>query len=181
MELTQSIPTSGILLDHDFFGVTLMNLFSGWADLLHIVVVGSCAYLSLIVLLRGYGKRTLSKINAFDFVVTIALGSILASVMLSKTVSLAEGVTALVLLMSWQFLFSWLASRSSRVRQIVASDPRLLVHDGEFIMSAMRSERVAEEEVMQALRKHGFEELKAIRSVVLEPDGTLSVIGLDSA
>lgn len=157
-----------------------MNLFPGWSDLLHVVVVGSCAYLALIVLLRGYGKRTLSKINAFDFVVTIALGSILASVTLSKTVSLAEGVTALILLMSWQFLFSWLASRSSRVRGILSSEPRLLAYDGSFITSAMRSERVAPDEVLQALRTHGFATLEEVRSVVLEPDGTLSVISRDS-
>lgn len=157
-----------------------MNLFSGWSDLVHIVLVGSCAYLALIVLLRGYGKRTLSKINAFDFVVTIALGSILASVILSKTVSLAEGVTALLLLISWQFLFSWLGSRFSSVRAVLASEPRLLAHDGALLASAMRAERVAEDEVLQAVRKHGFDQLSQVQSVVLEPDGTLSVIGRPS-
>ncbi len=153
-----------------------MNLFSGWSDVFHIIVVGSCAYLSLIFVLRGYGKRTLSKINAFDFVVTIALGSILASVMLSKTVSLAEGATALILLVSWQYLFSWLGSRFSGVRRLLASEPRLLVYGGAFLTSAMHSERVAEDEVMQAIRKHGFSNLEKIQSVVIEADGTLSVI-----
>ena len=154
-----------------------MNLYVGWPALLHVAVVGSCAYLSLIVLLRGYGKRTLSKINAFDFVVTIALGSILASVMLSKTVSLAEGVTAFVVLMSWQYLFSWLGSRFGRVRDLLASEPRLLAHDGAFVTSAMRAERIADDEVLQAIRKHGFDQLQDVRAVVLEADGTLSVIG----
>lgn len=156
-----------------------MNFSTDWSDLLRVIVVGSCAYLALVILLRGYGKRTLSKINAFDFVVTIALGSILATILLSESVSLAEGVTALVLLMSWQFVFSWLASRSGRVRKILASEPRLLAHDGELLSSALRAERVAPDEVMQALRNHGFDHLAEVRSVILEPDGTLSVIGRD--
>ncbi|QOY63008.1 DUF421 domain-containing protein [Lysobacter sp. H21R4] len=123
-----------------------MNLSADWSDLLRVVVVGSCAYLALVVLLRGYGKRTLSKINAFDFVVTIALGSILATILLSKSVSLLEGVTALVVVLA----------------------------------SALRAERIAPDEVMQALRNHGFQQLQEVRSVILEPDGTLSVIGRDT-
>ncbi len=154
-----------------------MNLFSGWEDIARIGGVGSLAYLSLVILLRGYGKRTLSKLNAFDFVVTIALGSILATVVLNKSVALAQAVAALVVLMSWQFAFTWLSSRFPRVRSWVTSEPRLLAHDGEFIASAMRAERIAGEEVMQALRKHGFASLDQVRSVVLEPDGTLSVVG----
>lgn len=154
-----------------------MNFFSDWHDLFRVAAVGSCAYVALILLLRGYGKRTLSKLNAFDFVVTIALGSILASVILDKSVSLAEGVTALVLLMTWQFVLSWLASRFGSVREALASEPTLLAHNGSFNTAAMRAERVAKEEVMQALRAQGFDKLSDVRSVVLEPDGTLSVIG----
>lgn len=155
-----------------------MNFFSSWEDLLRIAIVGSCAYLSLVLLLRGFGKRTLSKLNAFDFVVTIALGSILASTILDTSVTLADGVVALIVLMTWQLAFTWLASRFSRVREVLASEPRLLAHDGMFIESAMRSERVANEEVLQAVRMHGSRGLADVRSVLLEADGSLSVIAL---
>ena len=154
-----------------------MNFFSGWDDIGRVALIGTLAYLALVILLRGYGKRTLSKLNAFDFIVTVALGSILATVMLNASVSLAQGLAALVVLMSWQFAFTWLSSRFGWIRELVASEPRLIAHDGEFIASAMRTERIAEEEVMQAIRKQGFEKLEQVRSVVLEPDGTLSVVG----
>ena len=65
--------------------------FGGWAELGRTILVGVPAYLTLIVFLRVSGKRTLSKMNAFDLIVTIALGSTLATVMLSKDVSLVEG------------------------------------------------------------------------------------------
>ena len=79
------------------------------------VVVGTCSYLSLLVLLRVSGKRTLAKLNAFDFVVIVALGSTLSSVLLSSDVALAEGVTAMVLLVGLQFLVAWLSVRSGTV------------------------------------------------------------------
>ena len=66
--------------------------FDSWAGLLRVLVVGTLAYAALVLLLRVTGKRTLSKMNAFDLIVTVALGSTLATVLLSKDVALAEGV-----------------------------------------------------------------------------------------
>jgi uncharacterized membrane protein YcaP (DUF421 family) len=65
--------------------------FDDWSGLLRVLIVGVCAYLSLLVMLRGSGKRTLDKLNAFDFIVTVALGSTLATVLLSSDVALVEG------------------------------------------------------------------------------------------
>ncbi len=85
--------------------------FGSWYSLLRILVVGVLAYVALIVLLRVTGKRTLSKMNAFDLVVTVALGSTLATVLLSKDVALADGVVAFALLIGLQFIITWLSVR----------------------------------------------------------------------
>lgn len=77
--------------------------FDGWAGLGRVLLVGPLACFGLIVILRISGKRTLSKFNAFDLVVTVALGSTLATVLLSKDVALAEGIVALGLLASLQY------------------------------------------------------------------------------
>lgn len=69
--------------------------FRDWAGVLRVIVVGTCAYVAVVAMLRLSGKRTLAKMNAFDFVVTVALGSTLASIITSERVVLAEGVTAL--------------------------------------------------------------------------------------
>jgi uncharacterized membrane protein YcaP (DUF421 family) len=72
--------------------------FDSWFGLLRVVVVGTLAYVALVVLLRASGKRTLAKLNAFDLIVTVALGSTLATVLLSKSVALLEGLVAFILL-----------------------------------------------------------------------------------
>ncbi len=66
--------------------------FGSWQDLLRVAVVGSLAYFGLVALLRISGKRTLAKMNAFDFLVTVAMGSILATALLSRDVELAEAI-----------------------------------------------------------------------------------------
>lgn len=158
-----------------------MTLFlSTWHDILRIVLVGIATYAGMIVLLRTSGKRTLAKMNAFDFVVTIALGSILAGTMLNADISWAEGMTALLVLVGLQYLITLAMTRSSAFRSAIASDPTLLVHDGRLLQRAMQRERVSEEEVMHALRDAGLTEIVQVRVMVLETDGRFSVVAMDT-
>ena len=150
--------------------------FDNWFGLVRIFVVGTLAYVALVVMLRVSGKRTLSKMNAFDFVVTVALGSTLATVLLSKDVALAEGLLALALLIGLQFVVAWLSVRSAKVREFTKSEPRLLVLRGELLKSAMRDERITEAEVLAAVRSQGTASLDHVEAVVLETDGSISVI-----
>lgn len=150
--------------------------FTGWMALIRTIVVGVSAYAALIVLLRISGKRTLSKMNAFDFVVTVALGSTLATILLAPEVALAQGVLALALLILLQFIMTWLSIRSKAVRHLIKSEPTLLFYNDEFLRGAMRVERVNEEEILQAMRSQGVGGPEQVEAVVLETDGTLSII-----
>jgi uncharacterized membrane protein YcaP (DUF421 family) len=160
-------------------------LFQNWTGLLRVLVVGTLAYGALIFLLRVSGKRTLSKMNAFDLVVTIALGSTLATVLLSKDVALTEGVLAFALLITLQYVVAWLSVRSGLVRRLVKAEPRLLFHNGQFLSDTMKRERVTEDELRAAVRARGEPSLENIAAVVLETDSSFSVLprgnGSDSA
>lgn len=149
--------------------------FQNWSDLGRVLIVGTGAYIGLVLLLRISGKRTLSKMNAFDLVVTVALGSTFATVLLSKDVALAEGLLALALLVALQFLVAWLTVRSSVVRGLVKADPRLLVFRGKFLERGMRLERVNRDEILAALRAQGISRLEDAGAVVLETDGSMTV------
>ena len=151
--------------------------FDSWTELVRVVVVGVLAYVALLLLLRISGKRTLSKMNAFDLVVTIALGSSLATVLLSKDVALVEGIIAFALLIGLQFIITWWSVRSSTVRTLVKAEPRLLFYQGEFLRPAMRRERVTMGEVLAAVRGQRFTSLEQVEAVVLETDGSFSVLG----
>lgn len=151
-------------------------LFDGWLPILRIWILGPLGYLALILLLRASGKRTLSKMNAFDFVVTISLGSTFASLLLSKDVSLASGVSAFAVLILLQFLVSFLSVKSEAFQSLVKADPTLLYHDGRFLESAMRRTRVTHEEIFAAARLQGHASLERVRAVVLETDSSFAVL-----
>lgn len=150
--------------------------FNSWAAVGRTVVVGILAYVALVVLLRVSGKRTLSKMNAFDLVVTVALGSTLATILLSQDVALIQGIVAFAVLILLQFIVTWLSVRFLAVRNTVKANPTLLFYGGQFLHAAMQSQRVLEAEVRAAVREQGIASLNQVQAVVLETDGTFSVL-----
>jgi uncharacterized membrane protein YcaP (DUF421 family) len=150
--------------------------FDSMYDLIRVLVVGVLAYVGVVALLRVSGKRTLARMNAFDLVVTVALGSTLATILLSADVSYSEGILALVVLAALQFVTSWLSTRSKPVRAVVKSQPALLLRDGCLLADELKRQRVTAGEVRQALRAQGHGDVTGIAAVVLETDGTFSVI-----
>ena len=151
-------------------------LFSGFEGIWRTLIVGLSAYVALVGVLRITGKRTLSKMNAFDLVVTVALGSTLATVLLSKDIALAEGVTAFLLLAGAQYAVTWMSLRSDRFRRWIKAEPRALLRDGRLIADALRAERVTPDEVEAAIRAAGHADPAAIELVMLETDGSMSVV-----
>lgn len=150
--------------------------FDRWHDLIRVIVVGTLAYFALIVLLRLTGKRTLTKMNAFDLVVTVALGSTLASILISRDVSLVEGIAAFALLALLQFALTWSSVRWKKVEQLVKGSPTLLCWRGRMLDDALRAERMTHAEVYAAVRAAGHAGLAEVEAVVLETDGSVSVV-----
>ena len=150
--------------------------YDNWSGLIRVLFVGPLAYLTLVLLLRGSGNRTLSKMNAFDLIVTVALGSTLATVLLTEQVALAEGVLGFAVLIGLQLAITWLSIRSQLVARLIKGEPVLLAHRGELLRGAMRRQRVIEPEVLQAVRESGLASLEEAEAVVLETDGAFSVV-----
>jgi uncharacterized membrane protein YcaP (DUF421 family) len=150
--------------------------FDNWPDIARTILVGGAAYAGLVAVLRLTGKRTLSQLNAFDFIVTVALGSTLATILLSKDVSWTEGMVAFGLLVGLQLLVALLSSIWPRLRSVFTSSPVLLVEHGEYHDEAIRRNRLTRSEVWQAIRSSGSGDVSQVAAVVLETNGTLSVI-----
>ncbi|MEX0405520.1 YetF domain-containing protein [Aquibium sp. LZ166] len=151
-------------------------LFQDWEGIVRTLFVGLLAYICLVCFLRISGKRTLAKLNAFDLVVTVALGSTLSAILLQESIALAEGASALGLLILMQYLVAFTSVRWSGFARVVRSQPSLLARNGEFCRNAMKQERVTEEEVESAIRANGGREVEDTSAVILESDGSISVI-----
>jgi uncharacterized membrane protein YcaP (DUF421 family) len=149
--------------------------FDGWYNVGRAVALAIIGFAALITVLRLSGKRTLSKLNVFDFVFVVAVGSVFASTIVSKDVTLVEGMAALLTLVIIQVVLAEVAARWTLASRIINGEPTLLLSKGKFIYSALRKQRVTEEEVRAAIRTNGVNRVEDVDAVVLENDGTLSV------
>ena len=138
-------------------------------------------YAVLLVGLRLAGKRELGQMTTFDLVVILVISNAVQNAMVGANTSLTGGLVAALTLLAVNAVVGWLALRSPLVRAGLRGEPALLAYDGELIREHLRREGVDESEVMQALREHGIEDLGTVKMVVLEVDGTMSVIPADAA
>jgi uncharacterized membrane protein YcaP (DUF421 family) len=145
-------------------------------DVVRILLVGPATYTAVVVMLRLSGKRTLTQLNVFDFIITVALGSAVATILLNAEVSFAEGVVGLATLIALQYVVATLGRHNRTLRSLVKSEPTALVVRGEVRHEVLHKERLTVGELRQALRRSGVADVADVAAVVLETDGSLSIL-----
>lgn len=149
------------------------ELGSTWTRLGLVVLSSGSMLLGTITYVRIIGLRSFSKMSSFDFAVTVAVGSLLASVSLSRS-SLAEGLLALVALLGLQAMIAWLRLRGFGA--VIDNDPLLLMVGDQMIEEHLRRSRVSAADVRAKLREANVADYSQIGAVVLETTGDISVI-----
>lgn len=149
--------------------------FDTWIGLAKVAVCSVVSYLALFSFIRISGKRTMSKLNAFDFVVAVTLGSTLSSMILAK-VAIAEGALAVVIIIGLQYALAKLAMESSTMEKVINSRPTLLFYEGHFLDETLSRECITHEEIHAAIREYRLEDMNEVRAVVMELNGDLTVV-----
>lgn len=154
----------------------IVFLWNGYEPLLRTIIVGTLTYIGMILMLRVSGKRTLLSMNAFDFIITVAMGSAFGRILTAKQVSVVEALVTFALLISLQYIVSWFETRSEKFASFVTGSPTLLYYQGQFLERAMKKQRVRKAEMLAAARAKKLENMDQVEAVVLETSGSLSII-----
>lgn len=154
----------------------IVIFWNGWEPIIRILIVGIITYAGVIFLLRVSGKRTLASMNAFDFIVTVALGSTFGRILTAKQVSVSEAVFSFLLLISLQYIVSFIEVRSSWFHRLITSQPSLLYYNGNFLEKNIRKDRLQKKDLLGALRNKNISSLNEVEAIILETNGTISVI-----
>jgi uncharacterized membrane protein YcaP (DUF421 family) len=153
----------------------LAELGATWEELARVVISTVAVYLALVVLVRAVGQRSLAGMSGFDVGCVVALGAILGRTVLLEKPTLLIGVVALVSFFAMQAVLGALR-QSPRFDRLINRSPVLLVHDGALLTDRMRRAHVAEDELRQRLRLAGVHRLDEVQCVVLERNGSVSVL-----
>ncbi|KAB8125678.1 DUF421 domain-containing protein [Gracilibacillus oryzae] len=151
-------------------------IFDSWKGLIRPFLMCLLAYPFLIFILRIFGKRTLTQINLFDFIITVTYGATLSSILTNNKVSFAEGAVILLMLTVLQFIVSQSSVHSKTFADFMKASPSFLYRDGQFFEKSMQHHRIRMEDLKAVVRKQGMSSFEQVEAIVLEGDGTLSVI-----
>ncbi|MBC3846410.1 DUF421 domain-containing protein [Winogradskyella echinorum] len=152
----------------DWFSTTNENVLA-------ILITTICVYIALVLLTRISGKRSFSKLSSFDFSITVAIGSILATVIISKSVSLQNGIAGLVGIYVMQMFVAY-ARRWDIIKKLMDNKPTLLMKDGKIIEANLKKCRVTIPDLKAKLREANVIQLSEVKAVVFESTGDISVM-----
>jgi uncharacterized membrane protein YcaP (DUF421 family) len=160
--------------------VELTYWFGGWDAIARIALVASCGYVAMLLLLRVGGRRRLTEMRLFDFILAITIGSAFGRALTAREVGVVDAAFTFAVLILLQQIGAWLQHRVPAAAGLMGRSPVLLYYRGHLQRDALSQERIREAEVLQAVRSQGLGSLQDVEAVVLEPDGTFSVIRLDA-
>lgn len=141
-----------------------------------IILTTILVYVAVIVLTRLAGLRTFAKMSSFDFAITIAIGSLIASTMLIEDQSVVLGITGLITLVGLQTIVARLRKKSSLFDQAVTNTPVLLMREDRIIRKNLDANRMTEADLYEKLREANITNKNQILAVVLETTGDVSVL-----
>lgn len=151
-------------------------LFNDTYDIGVTIVSTIVIYAAVIIITRINGLRTFAKMSSFDFAITIAIGSLIASTMLSAKQSIVQGIIGLIMLIGLQSIVAKLRKRSDAIEKALTNTPILLMNKDKIIYKNLKATRVTESDLFAKLREANITDKKQVLAVVLETTGDISVL-----
>ncbi|WP_373055769.1 DUF421 domain-containing protein [Zunongwangia sp. H14] len=146
-----------------------------WESIAAIAINAVGIYIAIIILTRISGKRSFSKMSSFDFAITVAIGSMVASTVLSKAVTISQGIAGLCLIYGMQMFVAFLR-RFKGVSNAVDNTPLLLMDGREILKENLKKAKVTEGDLRSKLREANVLNLSQVRAVIFEATGDISVL-----
>ena len=144
------------------------------------VVRALVIYLTLLLVFRIAGKRSLAQITTFDLVLTLIISEAIQQAMIDDDHSLTNGLLIVATLVALDIALGWLKHRSKRLAAVIDGKPLLLVDGGRVRREWLDRERVGEDDILHAAReRHGIGTMDEIRYAILEDSGGITVIPED--
>lgn len=151
----------------------MWNLTVHWSEL---IGRGLLIYFFLILLLRATGKRQIGQMSPFDLVLLMVLSNAVQNSMVGGDNSVSAGLILAVTLVAANWIVGKVTSSSKTMEKLIEGSPQVLFHNGKIYGKILSEDQITRQELIAAVHKAGYGDLDAIRTAILENDGTISII-----
>jgi uncharacterized membrane protein YcaP (DUF421 family) len=146
------------------------------------VLRSAAVYIFLMIVFRISGKRSLSQITTFDFILLLIISEATQQALVGKDVSFINTAVVVVSLVVMDITFSWMEGRSPGFGRVMGSLPVVIVDHGRLLDDRAKREGITLSEILAAGREHhGLERLEQFKYAILERHGGISVIPTEDA
>jgi uncharacterized membrane protein YcaP (DUF421 family) len=146
---------------------------------MEIVVRASIIYFLLLILVRAMGRRQLSEMSAFELLVLVTMGDLVQQGVTQEDMSITGAFLSVSTFAVWSIAIGFITYRFRKTEDVLSGFPVMIVKDGKIIDEVLAIERVPLEEVQEAAREQGIEDLRHVRVGILEADGKFTFLRTD--
>ena len=140
----------------------------------------AAVYIFMVLAIRLAGKKELSQLSTTDLVFLILISNAVQNAMVGNNTSLEGGLLAAAVLFILNYFLKLTMFKSETFKKIVEGEPVLLISDGIIREDNLEKSKITLAELGEAIREHGVERTSQVKLAVLEVDGNISIISLDS-
>ncbi|AAK76821.1 uncharacterized membrane protein YcaP (DUF421 family) [Clostridium acetobutylicum] len=133
-------------------------------------------YLIAMFLTRLMGRKLISQMTFFDFVMGVSMGSIITDSIVGQKFTSISSVTALTVLSILVIITGYIHIKSLKLREIINSKPIILVDNGNIVEENMKESRITINELLMKLREKNIFNMADVEFAIIEIDGQLSVL-----
>lgn len=144
-----------------------------------IVLRAAVVFVLLWLVIRVTGKREVAQLSAFDMIMVVTLGDLVAQGVVQEDYSLSAAALAVATFCLLSLILAWTHFRFPVTRPLLSGRARVVVRDGEPVLDVLSSEHLTIEDVEEAAREKGIRRLRDIELCVLEVDGGFSFFTVD--
>ncbi|MEC5423891.1 DUF421 domain-containing protein [Virgibacillus sp. C22-A2] len=145
-------------------------------DLVYVLIRGLVAFLLMFILARMMGKRQITQITYFDYIVGISIGSIAAELTFSPHIRMSNFILGMIIWAVIPIVISKMELKSSRFRDLMEGKSVPLISDGKILEKNLKKETLTVDELMVLLRKKDVYKISDIQAAVMEKNGEISIM-----
>lgn len=145
-------------------------------ELLVILIRSIVAFFVLLGLTRIMGKKQLSQLTFFDYIVGITIGSIAATMSVDQNIKISNGLISLIIWGMLPLLLGYIGLKSGKLLRLTDGTPAIVIKQGKVMENEMKKNQLAIDELMMMLREKGVFKLDDVEMAVFENNGELSVM-----
>jgi uncharacterized membrane protein YcaP (DUF421 family) len=144
--------------------------------LLEIIVRGTVVYFALFILLRITPRRQAGTLGVADLLVVVLIADAVQNALIGETNSVIDGILVVMVILFWSYLLDWLSYHVRLIEKLVHEPALVLIENGKVVRRNMRRELITMDELNEAMREEGIEDLEHVKKAYMESDGSISFI-----